>query len=56
MKGSSDVADGEAVLRPLSTPLHVADHCKMKAGILHVCKASSIGSMAIAWDDRMFYC
>lgn len=30
VEGSSDMSDGEAVVGPLSTPLHVTDHCKNK--------------------------
>lgn len=32
VEGSPDVADGEAVVRPLSTSLHVTDHCKSSVG------------------------
>lgn len=28
VEGSTDMADGEAVLRPLSASLHVTNHCK----------------------------
>lgn len=33
MEGSSDVANSKAVVRPLSTSLHVADHCKNSTSV-----------------------
>lgn len=33
MEGGSDMANSEAVVRPLSASLHVADHCKNSTSV-----------------------
>lgn len=38
VEGSSDVTDGEAVVRPLSTPLHVTDHYNNRVTNTLVCE------------------
>lgn len=55
MEGSSDMADGEAVVRPLSTPLHVTDHCKNRvtSPLVHEFVQLNITAIVIA-DCKIF--